>query len=165
MTNILNDYSIKPSTMALLPTRHFEYDTLVMEQEQEFYVRKTPLQLIKKACLEARSSYDGRREYIMYKTNFRHKVPIPVNPSLQIYAFPTRSPQDFNCKWIFFQHIQSLQHAPSIKSSNEKSIITFKNGQTLGMGESYYLLERQMQRTGSCVLIMREGMNQPVATS
>ncbi|SES79746.1 competence protein ComK [Salinibacillus kushneri] len=152
MTEIVSNYRITPSTITLLPARHFDYDTTVLEEGRELYVRKSPLQLIKRACLEAGSSYDGRRQYIMYQTSFRHKVPIPIYPDQQIYTFPTHSPNDFNCQWIFYPHIDSLISNRTASKKIHPSIIRFRNGDELPLKESFYLLERQIQRTAICML-------------
>ncbi|MRG87643.1 competence protein ComK [Salinibacillus xinjiangensis] len=152
MKKILNDYFINESTLALLPATHHEYDTIVLVQDQKLYVRKTPLQLIKKACLEAGSSFNGRREAVIYQTSFFNKVPIPILPSRDIYAFPTHSPSDFQCQWIFYNHVQSIKTNRSPSKPSVKSIIIFKNEHQLSMRESYYLLEKQMQRTAICIL-------------
>ncbi|WP_420818828.1 competence protein ComK [Paraliobacillus sediminis] len=81
----------------------------------------------------------------MYQTGVKRKVPIPINLMKNIHAFPTQSPSQFECKWIFYNHVLLIK--PNHSNSTYKSIITFKNLQELPMYETYYVLEKQMHRT------------------
>jgi competence protein ComK len=146
---ILEHYDINRST---LPAAHMDYSTIVLEGNRQLFVKKTPLQLIKAACLDGWSTYEGRRKAVMYLTGSKQKVPIPVNPRDNIYAFPTQSPKEFNCSWIFYHHVKFI-HPTHVKTEDPiQSIITFKNHQELPMNESCYVLEKQMQRTAICIL-------------
>ncbi|GAA0319098.1 hypothetical protein GCM10008967_07030 [Bacillus carboniphilus] len=147
MKKILQDYTITPNTMILIPARHLDYRTMVIETGAVHYVNLSPLDLIKTACLQGMSTYDGRRNAIMYLTGFKRKVPIPIIPALKIFAFPTLSPEQFDCTWIFPHHIQSIQ-----PTKQNQSNITFQNGQELTLNESSFVLEKQVQRTAYCVL-------------
>ncbi|WP_272435225.1 competence protein ComK [Terrihalobacillus insolitus] len=114
-----------------------------------YLLKKTALQLIKLACLDGYSTYDGRRIAMMYKTSSRKKVPIPINPELHIFAFPTMSPSQFDCNWIFYNHVQAIK--PTTKKLSQ-TIITFKYKEQLALKESYYTIEKQMYRTAVCML-------------
>ena len=98
---VLSHYDINRDTIALIPATHPDYSTIVWEKDQILHVRKTPIQLIKKGSLEGGAEYDGRRAAVTYKTGIQSKVPIPINPFEQIYAFPTHSPKLFECTWLF----------------------------------------------------------------
>lgn len=152
MKQIIDHYEINRNTMALLSVAHMEYSTLILEENQQFYVRKTPIQIIEEACLEGGSSYDGRRRSVSYKTGSQQKVPIPINPKDQIFAFPTHSPKSFQCNWIFFHHVKYISTFKSSDQRSVQSVITFKNGQRISLYESRYILEKQMQRTAMCMI-------------
>ncbi|MCC3359634.1 competence protein ComK [Bacillus sp. REN16] len=144
-------YEVNPLTMAILPAREIEYSAIVKEVHRIIYVRQTPLQIIKAACLEGGATYEGRRKAVTHLTGAIQKVPIPINPRRNIFAFPTHSPTAFECNWIFYHHIKAI--VPSQQTSNTtQSIIQFKNQQELPMTESHYLLEKQYTRTAMCVL-------------
>jgi len=143
-------YEVTPNTMAIFPAREIEYSAIVKEEHQIIYVRQTPLQIIKAACLEGGSTYEGRRKAVTHLTGAIQKVPIPINPRRNIFAFPTHSPTAFECNWIFYHHIKSI--LPSQQGNTIQSIIQFKNQQELPMNESHYLLEKQYTRTTMCVL-------------
>jgi competence protein ComK len=145
---ILEDYEITQKTMALLSAAHLDYWTIVLEPDQQLYIHKKPLQLIKTACLKGGSTYEGRRTAVHYLTQSKNKVPIPINPLEHFYAFPTHSPNQFHCNWIFYHHVKSMTPC---KKSNE-TIITFKNSQELTLPVSHYTLEKQLYRTATCML-------------
>ncbi|MEH7223195.1 competence protein ComK [Bacillus sp. JJ1566] len=151
MNPVLIDYEINPDTMTLLSAAHIDYATIVRERHQILYVKKTPLQLIKAACLEGGATYEGRRKAVTHLTGAIQKVPIPINPRRNIFAFPTHSPTAFECNWIFYHHIKSI--VPALQTGKAiQSIIQFKNHHELPMNESHYLLQKQYTRTGMCIL-------------
>lgn len=144
---VLDHYCINEHTVALLPAKEIDYQTTVLEVNHIHRVVQTPLQLIKNACLFNWSTYEGRRQAVMYHTNYRNKVPIPINKSKNIYAFPTHSPINFNCNWFFPNHI--LQIKKNMKQNN--STIYFSNNRTLTIDVSFHILEKQFQRTLYCM--------------
>lgn len=150
MKKIQLTYEVNPQTQAILPAREIEYSAIVKEDHQTLYIRQTPLQIIKSACLEGGATYEGRRKAVTHLTGAIQKIPIPINPRRNIFAFPTHSPTAFECNWIFYHHIKSI--VPSQQSNTIQSIIHFKNQQELPMNESHYLLEKQYTRTTMCVL-------------
>ncbi|MEH7385787.1 competence protein ComK [Bacillus sp. JJ1521] len=151
MKMILPIYEVTPLTMSILPARDIDYFAIVIEEYQTLYVRQTPLQIIKTACLEGGATYEGRRKAVTYLTGAIQKVPIPINPRRNIFAFPTHSPTAFECSWIFYHHIKTIIPIQQINNATQ-SIIQFKNQQELPMTESHYLLEKQYTRTAMCVL-------------
>lgn len=152
MKNIIDFYEINGSTMALLAVAHIDYSTLVLEEGRQFFVRQTPSQIIKAGCLEGGSTFDGRRKAVSYQTGAKQKVPIPINPKDNIFAFPTHSPKSFECSWIFYHHVKYITIFTSPSKQTFQSKLTFKNGKTITLSESLYILEKQMQRTALCIL-------------
>ncbi|WP_077619774.1 competence protein ComK [Bacillus sinesaloumensis] len=144
-------YEVNPRTQAILATREIEYSSIVIEEHRTLYVRQTPLQIIKAACLVGGATYDGRRKAVTHLTGAIQKVPIPINPRRHIFAFPTHSPTAFECNWIFYHHIKTIIPSQQ-RNHTTKSIITFKNNLELPMNESHYLLEKQYTRTTMCIL-------------
>lgn len=138
--------------MTLLSAAHTDYSTIVIETNRKLYVTKTPLQLIKASCLDGGSTFEGRQKAVTHLTGSLQKVPIPINPLSHIFAFPTNSPNAFQCNWIFYNHVKSILPAKQQKDSPAQSIILFKNEQSLPMNESHYTLQKQMQRTAICIL-------------
>ncbi|SDM58332.1 competence protein ComK [Sediminibacillus halophilus] len=147
MKKVQKDYKITKQTMALLTACQMEYETVVIERNRQLYIKRPPLQLIKNACLNAGSSYDGRRSAVIYHTGSKKKVPIPVSPENNIFAFPTCSPDTLPCNWIFLEHIFDIKSIPKKEKNSIQSIIVFHNGVQLQMKESKRVLEKQFQRT------------------
>ncbi|TCP19707.1 competence protein ComK [Scopulibacillus darangshiensis] len=149
--NVVNDYEISKNTMALIPAFQFDCETIVIERDRRIHVKKTPLELVKAACLDGGSTYDGRRLAVIHQTGASKKTPIPINPLQDIYAFPTHSPLVHQCNWIFYHHVGSIDHDTSTPG---KSIITFKKStQTLLLDTSEFTLNKQMHRTSYCIVL------------
>lgn len=148
--DMLMDYEINEKTIALKPAYHTKYDTIVYETGKQFYIKKPAFQLIQEACLHYGSSYDGRKESVIHHTGYKRKVPIPISISKNIFTFPTHSPSDFNCAWIFYKHVESIKRYSPASNRNPESIVIFKNGMDLTFKVSPYILEKQMQRTAIC---------------
>lgn len=143
---ILQDYEITNETLALLPSKHHQYETIAVEATGHYYIQKSAIRIMKEACLMGGSTYDGRRAAVIHLTNSKHKVPIPIDPSQYIYAFPTHSPKDLNCSWLFYKHIYSISPL-----KNKEAIVTFTNRKQLQLPVSHYTLEKQIQRTSHCL--------------
>ena len=152
MIEIRNEYDVNQKTMALLSVAHPDYSTVVIEQHRQLFVKQTPLQIIKAACLDGGSTFEGRQKAVTHLTGSRQKVPIPINPLLNIFTFPTNSPYDFHCNWIFYHHVKSIIPSDKRKNSTTQVIISFKNDEQLQMKESHHILQKQMQRTAICIL-------------
>ncbi|WP_261180817.1 competence protein ComK [Anaerobacillus sp. CMMVII] len=135
---ILANYSVNKDTLALLSVAHPDYHTIAIETDRKLHIRKTPFQIIKAACLKGGSTYEGRRAAVTYLTGAKHKVPIPIHPTEHIYAFPTFSPTQFECSWIFHDHVHSIT-----PFQQNCTLITFKNEQQLKLPVSYYTIENK----------------------
>ncbi|WEG13411.1 competence protein ComK [Pullulanibacillus sp. KACC 23026] len=148
--NVSDFYEINSNTTALAPAKHFDYQTIIYETDQVLYVNKRPLELIEPACMEGGATYDGRRLAVIHQTGAKHKVPIPIAPNKGIFAFPTLSPSQYDCHWIFYQHVRQIKPHPS---KTTQSLVYFKNGQDpLELSISYPILEKQMHRTSFCIV-------------
>lgn len=146
MIKVLDDYSINKKTAAIKPAYEIEYESVIIEGSTTFYVKKHPFKLIKENCLKNGSSYNGRRKSIIYLTGFSRCVPIPINPRKDIFAFPTHSPKNDNCSWIFFHHIKRI-----LKTDDKnQSIVCLKNKQNLTIDSSYHTLFNQKFRIFVC---------------
>ncbi|WP_158634035.1 competence protein ComK [Radiobacillus deserti] len=149
MDNILSNYEITEMTMALVPKFHTEYRTLAIETGGKMiYIEKTPLELIEHACIQGWSTLTGRRKAILKRTGFSHKVPILLDEAKEIITFPSKSPKSDKCSWIFYHHVSFVQKISKQRNNKEYlTTIVFKDGQTLEMKESSYILERQLFRS------------------
>ena len=145
---IQESYLINTQTIALCPAKEIDYNTVVIEHNRTYKVNKTPLQLIKDACIANWSTYEGKRQAVIHHTNFRQKVPIPINIEQNIFTFPTHAPTDFECYWLFFNHIS---HIKGTKNPNQTRI-TFNNNQHIILPISQYIFKKQYERTFTCMM-------------
>lgn len=143
---IKNNYDINEHTIALIPAKQIEYETLVMEADAIYKVKLDPLTLIKNACDADYCTYDGKRHAVTKNTGYSRKVPIPISIINEIFAFPTHSPTDYECHWFFFNHINHIQKDPSTKHTR----VTLKNKQELTLPISFNIFKKQYERTLSC---------------
>ncbi|TLS36535.1 competence protein ComK [Pseudalkalibacillus caeni] len=139
------DYEININTMAILPAKHLVYQSIVIEPSGRYYVKETVKQLLTRACLEGGSTYEGRKIAVIHHFHYEQKTPIPVDPNQSIYAFPTESPTQIECCWIFYSHVRRI-----IPRNNECTI-EFKNKTTLDVRVSEHQIRKQRERAGNCM--------------
>jgi len=156
MNKVISSYDISLKTIALLPARDIDYDTVVIEVNETKHIRKTSLNLIKEACLMRDwTTYEGRRNGVIKHTNFKQKTPIPIDIHKGIYFFPTHSPSNIDNIWIAFHHILSIENIPAQERTKDaQSIVYFKNRQTLKLSISFHTLKEQYNRTLQCVMLI-----------
>lgn len=145
---VLNKYVISNETIALLPARKIGYSTIAWEKDRKVYVRQTPLEVIKVNCLDNGASYEGRRDAVKHLTPYKKKLPIPISQKKEIYAFPTHATHNFECHWLFSEHILTILK----RSTTNESTVHFKNNQVLPLAVSPYILNKQFHRTLKYVL-------------
>lgn len=139
---ILNKYIASDTTMIIMPIKAIEYYAVVREIDRTVYVKQTPFEIIKENLLIGGSDYNGRRRSITYKLGMQKKLPMPINPARNIYAFPTHAPSQFHCQWIFTEHIDHIH--PVKHNKKYKSAILFKNSEKIFTEVSPYILETQI---------------------
>lgn len=163
MNSIIEAYQITTSTLALLPARAIDYDTIVMKENETKHVRQTSMNLIESACFDYDwTTYDGRRKSVIRHTGYKNRTPIPISIHKSIYFFPTHSPKHTDNIWIAFQHILMIGKVPKQKASKQtQSIVYFKSGQELILNISFHTLEKQYERTLEIVskIAGLEGLN------
>ncbi|WP_068675239.1 competence protein ComK [Oceanobacillus sp. Castelsardo] len=151
MIMILPRYSIHSGTMALIAANHTDYKTVAIEPNRKCYIKQKPIQLIKQACLDRFITYEGVIEAVEYHTGFKRKVPIPLDPHLNIYLFPTHATNHKGCIWLSYKHVRRIENHPNTHPNTPSSTILFKNGDNLPIQVSPYILKRQMERTLVCM--------------
>lgn len=129
----LESYEVNGATIAVLPE---EIDgkicSKIIEKDCVFYVRMKPLQIVDRSCRFFGSSYAGRKAGTYEVTKISHKPPIMVDPSNQIFLFPTLSSTRPQCGWISHVHVKEFK--PTEFDDTE---VTFSNGKTMELPISY----------------------------
>jgi competence protein ComK len=147
MLLVRENYEITPTTLAILPAYHEQFQSKILDLQGEFYSSEKPIKLIERACLEGGSTLEGRRKSLQYKKSFYQCPPIPVNPLEDIYAFPTCSPESYDCIWLFYEHIHYYQ------PKQPHLLVTFHNQMQVEVPISIAVMKKQMARTESCIVL------------
>lgn len=135
---MLQDYEINSDTLAILPYQS-EY-AKVLELNNQYYVKKTPKNIICDSCKYYGSSYQGRVEGTRNLVGIYYKSPIIVEESIPMIFFPTESPRHESCSWI------NLSNVVRCESCFGGSLIEFKNGKTIPLNISKISLQNQVYR-------------------
>lgn len=139
--NIINDYMISLSTIAIVPHRHPQYQTMIIDVEGIFYTSERSEQIISRSCITNGASYNGRRDAAIYLLNYIQKTPILISEADGMIAIPTHSPDREECAWIFYHHIKKVK-------TNEKNgcIIQFHNYRNLELKVSSQTMRQQIHK-------------------
>ncbi|MFS0862225.1 competence protein ComK [Fredinandcohnia sp. 179-A 10B2 NHS] len=145
---VFEEYQICETTEALEPFKHEKYCTKITDRNGVFYTSKSITQLLIMACYEGASTLEGSRKAVTYTLRFNQKTPLPINIRKNIYAFPTCSPDDPDCTWIFVSHILG-----TISLDRLSTLIRFKSNNKITVAVSEYTINEQRKRT--TLVIMR----------
>ena len=148
---VKNNYEINNSTLAIIPID--ENSSRVLEETEEYIVKKTPFEIIEDSCIYFGSNYKGRYEGTKKLIGMNYKLPIIIEESRNIIFFPTTSPKLFECIWI------SLNNLNNYFSENDISYINFKNGYNLKLNISQFALENQVLRASRLESVLRKRKN------
>ena len=139
--NILDTYTTTQATYAIMPARHMDYASIVVEEQATYCIRERPLQIIKNSCKNDWTTFKGRKTAIAKKLGYAYKTPMILNQAEQIYAFPTMSAGKFECSWIF------LKHHLMILKEGQKGAVVFNNRHKISLDISFHTLREQLERT------------------
>jgi competence protein ComK len=138
------DYRIGLTTKALIPVNDPIHRTKVLDETGEYMSEKTCKQLLEEACIQELSTFNGSIAAVRKMFPYKQLTPLVINRSKAVIAFPTMSPNDYHCTWIFASHVHTSQTLASIDSSS--TLIYFKDGTSIPVKLSYYSLEKKLAR-------------------
>ena len=141
---IENTYIINQKTMAVLAAKHIDYYSIILETDKQIYVHETPLHLIKKSCLFYWTSFEGVRKAVRAKTNYRQKIPIPININQFMIAIPTHAIDSIDCSWIMQDHVRDCYGKANAKE--KVTDISFFNRQSIRLPISIRTFRKQLER-------------------
>ncbi|MDD2377487.1 MAG: competence protein ComK [Bacilli bacterium] len=136
-----DSYEINRGTLAIIPVT--DKISQVIEDENQFLVRKSTTKIIDESCKFFGSSYLGRKDGTKRLIGVTYKAPIIVCESSGIIFFPTSSPRFDNCHWI---SLNNLKDYTKHKTDINKCIVTFKNDKEIQLNLSFFILENQIYR-------------------
>ncbi|MBQ3307808.1 MAG: competence protein ComK [Bacilli bacterium] len=147
-----NKYEFSKGTLAIVPN---EGDTsLVLEDEDHYIVDQKPFQIMDESCRYFGSSYNGRKEGAKNILGADYKVPIVVEDSSNLIAFPTSSPLSDDCIWISLNRVQNI-----IKVDNYNTKVLFDNDIEIIVPCSFRSIENQLSRASRLDLILKNRKN------
>lgn len=147
---MLDSYEINSSTLAIIAVS--ETLSRIIENEREFYVSMSSLEIVENSCKYYGSTYEGRCEATRFMLGCSYKLPIIVEESKPIILFPISSPKFTKCSWFSITNVDKVvKHELGAK-------ILFKTGYELILESSFDSIENQMLRATrlSCILYDRQ---------
>lgn len=143
------DYTISSSTMALEPIDKGGFLTKVYDESGIILSTNSPLELLINACDIRDSNYHWRINIVKKTLSFYKKTPLVICPIESIYAFPTTSPQEYHCQWIFPEHIDVY----AMKMG--RPVIIFDNELEMDLNCQMRILIEQLDRAKKCITHFR----------
>lgn len=137
-------FEVSPFTQAIIADERADGKiiSLVMEEEESFYVNQSPKRIIDYACKYFGSSLKGRQAGTRDVTGITHKAPIAIDPMSGMYFFPTISPQNVYCAWVAHSHVDLIE-----STGHQQTRLVFKNQRSVILDVSKGTIWNQIQRT------------------
>ena len=149
---MINKYEFSKGTLAIVPND--EESSLVLEDNDKYIVQNKPFQIMEDSCIYFGSSYKGRKEGSKAILGAEYKVPIVVEDTSNLIAFPTTSPYASDCCWISLKRVYNIY-----KIDNYNTKIVFDNGEEITVPCSFRSVENQMSRAARLDLILKNRKN------
>lgn len=137
-------YAINSKTLALLPIqKERRVHTLVIEDQSEKVVRRSPLEIMKDSLKVTGTSYDEALRLSRENLDIQQKYPISVRTVQEIIPvnvlFPTESPTVRSNSWISFKGITGFG-----RGENGQLAIRLRNDRAITVAISPTSLYRQL---------------------
>lgn len=130
------DYEINRETLAIIPIN--ENESKILENNDDYIIPKSTLEVMEHSCEYFGSTYDGRLKASKNMLGTFYKVPIIIEESNEIIFFPIKS-NGINA-WI------SLKNILKYERLNDKCLVTFIDGKTLILDINCSSFENQVFR-------------------
>ena len=149
---MINKYEFSKGTLAIVPND--DETSLVFEDENQYIVQDKPFHIMDNSCKYFGSSYNGRKEGAKTILGAEYKVPIVVEDSSNLIAFPTTSPQASDCCWISLNRVHNIY---KVDANNTK--ILFDNNKEIIVPCSFRSVENQLSRASRLDLVLKNRKN------
>jgi len=139
----IEEYEVNPFTMFIQPKKYGnKIYSHIIEFEDEFLCPFKPLDIIKNSCFG--SDYEGRRNGAKLLINAKHKIPIAIDPTNNLYFFPTASPSREESIWISLDHIKDFR-----RIAPKETLIIFRNKQSFIIPVPFSTIYNQVSHTAT----------------
>jgi len=149
---MINKYEFSRGTLAIVPND--DNTSLVLEDNDRYIIQNKPFQIMEDSCRYFGSSYEGRKEGSKSILGAEYKVPIVVEDSSNLIAFPTTSPFADDCAWISLRRVYNIY-----KVDNYNTKIVFDNKEEIIVPCSFRSVENQMSRASRLDLVLKNRKN------
>ena len=146
------NYEINYDTQIIIPIE--KETSKVLENNDEYIVNNSTLEIMEHSCEYFGSSLEGRKEGTKKLLGITHKSPIIVEESRKIIFFPTKSPDCDDCIWINLEKIDKYY-----KIDKKRSAILFKNGNIMEFDISYGSITNQILRATRLKFVLEDRIN------
>lgn len=131
-------------TMAICPAYDGIHRSVMIDYSgRKIFSMKSVMEILDESCMAYRSTYDGRIKAVRHALKYLRKTPLMICPQHFIYAIPTMAPTDYDCIWLFCQHIESST------TSQGKTYIQFTNGEQIEVNCSEQVIAKQRERAAA----------------
>ena len=149
---MINKYEFNRGTLAVLPND--ENTSLVLEDEERYMVNDNTFHIMEDSCRYFGSSYEGRKIGAKDILGAEYKVPIVIEDSSNLIAFPTTSPYSDDCVWISLKRIKNIY-----KIDNYNTKVVFDNDKEIIVPCSFRSVENQLSRASRLDLVLKNRKN------
>jgi len=149
---MINKYEFSKGTLAVIPND--ENTSLVLEDEDRYIVNDTTFHIMEESCKYFGSSYEGRKAGAKNILGAEYKVPIVIEDSSNLIAFPTTSPYSEDCVWISLNRIQNIY-----RIDNYNTRVLFDNNKEIIVPCSFRSVENQLSRASRLDLVLKNRKN------
>lgn len=140
-------YEINKQTLAIIAIE--EEVSKIIEEDNEFIIKRSATKIINDSCKFFGSSFNGRFQGTKTMIGVSHKAPIIIEESSEMIFFPTSSPRLELCSWI------SLNNIKEYYKDRKNTIINFSCGKHLKFNISYGIIDNQILRATRLQLILK----------
>ena len=149
---MINKYEFSKGTLAVIPND--ENTSLVLEDDERYLVNDTAFHIMEDSCKYFGSSYEGRKVGAKDILGAEYKVPIVIEDSTNLIAFPTTSPYSADCVWISLKRIKNI-----FKIDNYNTKVLFDNDKEIIVPCSFRSVENQLSRASRLDLVLKNRKN------
>jgi len=133
-----DSYLLDERALAIKPIFTGDYQSEIFTTHGIYYSKLKPKELLNLACINYLSTKKGRMHAATILLEYNKKTPFMI--SSRFGVFPTASPNNPNCIWIFSQRIKI-----QVLTKTE-SVVTFMNGTSITVNASKHVIDKQNHR-------------------
>ena len=144
-----DNYIVNVETLLLIPVDSNK--TKVFELDQELFVKKGIMEIIKDSCLFFGSSFEGRKEGTKALLKCGIKVPIIIEDSRNLILFPTLSFKNEKNIWVVYNNLVDYK-----KYDLDNTLFLFKNNNDIKVNVRFNIVDNQVVRCLKLDAIIRK---------